>query len=80
MKNLVLALSIFLLFTSCKEQVISETDKGSNTLQTISENQKSTIKYNTLEVNGINIAYREAGNVNNPTIVLLHHRINTEKY
>ena len=72
MKNLVLALSIFLLFTSCKEQVISETDKGSNTLQTISENQKSTIKYKTLEVNGINIAYREAGNVNNPTIVLLH--------
>ncbi|MDN3619775.1 alpha/beta hydrolase [Polaribacter undariae] len=72
MKNLVLALSIFLLFTSCKEQVISETDKGSNTSLAISENQKSTLKYKTLEVNGINIAYREAGNVNNPTIVLLH--------
>ncbi|WP_452219406.1 alpha/beta fold hydrolase [Lacinutrix undariae] len=72
MKNLVLTLSIFLLFISCKEQVISEKKKGSNTSLAISENQKSTLKYKTLEVNGINIAYREAGNVNNPTIVLLH--------
>ncbi|WP_165732421.1 alpha/beta fold hydrolase [Polaribacter sp. 20A6] len=72
MKNLVLTLSIFLLFISCKEQVISETKKGSNTSLVISESKKSTIKYKTLEVNGINIAYRETGNVNNPTIVLLH--------
>ena len=72
MKNLVLTLSIFLLFISCKAQVISETDKGSRTSLSISENQKSTLKYKTLAVNGINIAYREAGNVNNPTIVLLH--------
>ncbi|MGR7814290.1 alpha/beta fold hydrolase [Lacinutrix undariae] len=72
MKNLVLTLSIFLLISSCKEQVISETDKGSNASLAISENQKSILKYKALEVNGINIAYREAGNVNNPTIVLLH--------
>ncbi|MUH34992.1 alpha/beta hydrolase [Zobellia amurskyensis] len=32
----------------------------------------TTIKYRTLEVNGINIAYREAGNPDNQTIVLLH--------
>lgn len=30
------------------------------------------IAYKKLNVNGINIAYREAGNSNNPTIVLLH--------
>lgn len=30
------------------------------------------INYETLEVNGINIAYREAGNPENPTLVLLH--------
>jgi len=31
-----------------------------------------TIKYRKIEIDGINIAYREAGNPNNPTIVLLH--------
>ncbi|NRR90076.1 alpha/beta hydrolase [Winogradskyella undariae] len=72
MKYVVLTLSIVLLFSSCKEQVISETEKGSNTSLAISENQKSTLKYKTLAVNGINIAYREAGNPKNPTIVLLH--------
>lgn len=30
------------------------------------------IKYRSLDVNGVNIAYREAGNTQNPTIVLLH--------
>lgn len=30
------------------------------------------VKYKTIEVNGLNIAYREAGNSNKPTIVLLH--------
>ena len=30
------------------------------------------IKYKTLEVNGVNVAYREAGNPEYPTIVLLH--------
>ncbi|MDO1449932.1 hypothetical protein Q0590_26875 [Rhodocytophaga aerolata] len=30
------------------------------------------IKYKTLEVHGLHIAYREAGNTDKPTIVLLH--------
>lgn len=30
------------------------------------------IKYRSLDVNGVNIAYREAGNKQNPTILLLH--------
>ena len=30
------------------------------------------IKYRSLDVHGVNIAYREAGNIQNPTIVLLH--------
>ena len=34
--------------------------------------KKTATKFRTLEVNGINIAYREAGNPENPTIVLLH--------
>ncbi|MBU2997832.1 alpha/beta hydrolase [Cellulophaga baltica] len=63
MKNLVLILSTVLLFISCKEEVALETDHLSKT---------TTLKYKNLEVNGINIAYREAGDVNDPTIVLLH--------
>lgn len=34
--------------------------------------EKNTILYRTLEVEGIKIAYREAGNPQKPTIVLLH--------
>lgn len=36
------------------------------------KNQMEKVKYRTLEVNGIKIAYREAGITNKPTIVLLH--------
>ncbi|EPR73312.1 Alpha/beta hydrolase fold precursor [Winogradskyella psychrotolerans RS-3] len=72
MKNLVLTVSIVLLFISCKETVTSETDRMSKTTTSNSTSEKSTLKYKTLAVNGINIAYREAGNPKNPTIVLLH--------
>ena len=72
MKNLVLTVSIVLLFMSCKETVTSETDRMSKTTTFNITSEKSTLKYKTLAVNGINIAYREAGNPKNPTIVLLH--------
>ena len=72
MKNLVLILSIVLLFMSCKEEVTSETDRVSKAITYKVTSEKSTLKYKTLAVNGINIAYREAGNPKNPTIVLLH--------
>lgn len=36
------------------------------------ERKMEQIKYRILEVNGVSIAYREAGNPENPTIVLLH--------
>jgi pimeloyl-ACP methyl ester carboxylesterase len=72
MKNLILILSIVLLFMSCKEEVTSETDRVSKAITYKVTSEKSTLKYKTLAVNGINIAYREAGNPKNPTIVLLH--------
>ncbi|WP_179318391.1 alpha/beta fold hydrolase [Winogradskyella helgolandensis] len=72
MKNLVLILSIVLLFMSCKEEVTSETDRVSKAITSKVTSEKSTLKYKTLAVNGINIAYREAGNPKKPTIVLLH--------
>jgi len=68
MKNLILALSIGLLFSSCKSNLVSEPHHAIQ----VTENNKSTLKYKTLEVNGVNIAYREAGNPEHPTIVLLH--------
>ncbi|WP_225035306.1 alpha/beta fold hydrolase [Winogradskyella sp. SM1960] len=72
MKNLVLILSLVLLFFSCKEEVTSETYRVSKARTSKVTSEKSTLKYKTLEVNGINIAYREAGDPKNPTIVLLH--------
>lgn len=43
----------------------------SNSLTEVVTSKYPTL-YRSLEVNGINIAYREAGNPKNPTIVLLH--------
>ncbi|WP_289060743.1 alpha/beta hydrolase [uncultured Zobellia sp.] len=69
MKNLILyALAIVPLFMSGK--TMPDVEK-SNLIFKSKENM-TTIKYRTLEVNGINIAYREAGNPENETIVLLH--------
>ncbi|WP_405575242.1 alpha/beta fold hydrolase [Winogradskyella sp. Asnod2-B02-A] len=72
MKNLILILSIVLLFMSCKEEVTSETDRVSKAITSKVTSEKSTLKFRTLAVNEINIAYREAGDPKNPTIVLLH--------
>ena len=46
--------------------------------QTTTDNRKvatreaAAVKYSSIKVDGLNIAYREAGNPNNPKIVLLH--------
>ena len=34
--------------------------------------QDNDIKYKTVEIDGLNIFYREAGNPNKPTLLLLH--------
>ena len=68
MKKIIL-LQFIILFTlsGCKSQTINNTKVKSKSM---------TLKYPTLfktiNVEGINIAYREAGNPKNPTIVLLH--------
>lgn len=71
MKNLIIAISITFLFLSCKDNVTVTKENTENSPQKKTA-LKSTLKYKTAEVNGIKIAYREAGNTNNPTIVLLH--------
>ena len=65
-KIILLQLIVFTLF-GCKSQTSSTT---------INKSKIMTLKYPTLfktiKIDGINISYREAGNPNNPTIVLLH--------
>lgn len=72
MKNLVIVLSIVLLFISCKQETSVQTVTPPVNTTQINENSNTTLKYKTLDVNGVNIAYREAGDPKKPTIVLLH--------
>ncbi|MFI8380522.1 alpha/beta fold hydrolase [Leeuwenhoekiella sp. NPDC079379] len=64
-------LSAVLFLFGCEES-----KKESNIVQTTIKYQKTLpmkmTKFKTIEVDGINIAYREAGNPENPTMVLLH--------
>ena len=38
----------------------------------VATREAAAVRYNSIKVDGLNIAYREAGNPNNPKIVLLH--------
>lgn len=69
MKNLILyALAIVsLLISGATSPDIEISNKNFK-----NKDNMTTIKYRTLEVSGVNIAYREAGNPENQTIVLLH--------
>ncbi|MCW2121084.1 alpha/beta fold hydrolase [Flavobacterium sp. 7A] len=70
MKKSILALSLLILLSSCKENLtVIKNNKNPLTTQA---NGNNAIAYRKANVNGINIAYREAGNPDNPTIVLLH--------
>ena len=62
MKNFIITLSIVLFSFSLLGQTTAKNNK-TNT---------NNLKYKTTTVDGVTIAYREAGNTNNPTIVLLH--------
>lgn len=67
-RNLIPLYLIVLMFTlGCQEN-------SNGVKQTIIKNESKMqqIKYKILDVNGVNIAYREAGNTKKPTIVLLH--------
>jgi len=64
---IILALSLTIL--GCESPV--EPEINSNNTSKNSRTMKTT-KFKTLDIDGINIAYREAGNPDNPTIVLLH--------
>ncbi|MDC8004833.1 alpha/beta hydrolase [Aureisphaera galaxeae] len=68
MKNYFLILSLIALsFTaSC------ETPKTTETTKIVVDTTHQSVRFKKMDIDGINIAYREAGNPSNPTIVLLH--------
>lgn len=68
MKNLIpFCFLLLIIVLGCQENTTTEK-------QTLSkkESEMKQIKYKTLDVNGVSIAYREAGNTDKPVIVLLH--------
>ena len=71
MKRITILQLLLMLVVGCQ----TKENKGSNNgliTQTELIAEKNVTKFRTIDVNGINIAYREAGNPENPTIVLLH--------
>ena len=67
MKKIIL-LNFIILFTfGCKSKTGSLIINQSKIMT-----QKHPTLFKTINIDGVNIAYREAGNPNNPTIVLLH--------
>ncbi len=70
MKNLTLtSLLVATMVLGCNNQTTMET-KSITTIR--KEYEATRVQYKTIDVNGIKVAYREAGKKENPTIVLLH--------
>lgn len=67
MKKIILLNLIILFAFGCKSQTKSLTINQSKSMT-----QKNPTLFKTINIDGVNIAYREAGNPQNPTIVLLH--------
>jgi len=71
MKNLIFTcLVLSLLVFGCQQKTNVQTLANATIIRNASKIKP--IKYKTLNVNGLNIAYRESGDVKNPTILLLH--------
>lgn len=68
-QTIILFFTIQLLLSGCISTSQKATQMNNYSVKDLDMN---TTKFRKLEVNGINIAYRESGNPKNPTIVLLH--------
>ncbi|NMH89611.1 alpha/beta fold hydrolase [Flavivirga algicola] len=69
MKNFKLIyLFALMLIVSCQEKPNTLKDENTHS----SQKQTNPVYYKTLSVDGVKIAYREAGDSKNPTLVLLH--------
>ena len=67
MKHIIISTLLFIPFLLLAQTSVEEVNS-----RLPSEINIKKIKYKSLEIDGVNIAYREAGDSNNPTIVLLH--------
>ncbi|WP_298512138.1 alpha/beta hydrolase [uncultured Kordia sp.] len=65
-------LATLVLVTSCTTEQKNSTQKHTKMTQIAHTTNTQNVNYKTIKINNINIAYREAGNPENPTIVLLH--------
>ncbi|WP_073319596.1 alpha/beta fold hydrolase [Aquimarina spongiae] len=80
MKNLMLTVLVLFVIVACNQPVNKSNVNKENKTEistahsTNRYNKKTnaTIAYKKINIDGVNVAYREAGNPNNPTIVLLH--------
>ncbi len=71
MRTLVLSLLV-LIITSCTTKPESNTIPVEENIAVNGNSYGNKVFYKSINVNGVNLAYREAGNPSNPTIVLLH--------
>lgn len=72
MKKTILIYLVTSLFLSGCQGLNTESIMTNNNVTSKNKSPMETTKFKTIEIDGINIAYREAGNPENPTIVLLH--------
>ncbi len=70
MKKLISIFLFLLILSSCETATKNEKVKDNTEKITLAQPQQ--VNYKTVTVKNLNIAYREAGNPKNPTIVLLH--------
>lgn len=72
MKKLITLSMLVMLFVACNTS--TQQNEPVKEQETVTANSKAYAKtlYKKLDIDGVNIAYREAGNPENPTIVLLH--------
>ncbi len=67
MKNIILSIFLLMPLLLMSQSSVNPYNQSEDV-----EINATTVKFKNLEIEGINIAYREAGNPSNPTIVLLH--------
>ena len=69
MKNRTITRFIFMLVITFTTSILAHSLTFNKDYEVVIEN---TIKYKKINIKGVDVAYREAGNPKNPTIVLLH--------
>ncbi len=72
MKNVLLTVATLGMMVACTHPLPNPEVADQQATEPIEVNAVTNVRYKKLNVDGVNIAYREAGNPANPTIVLLH--------